>query len=406
MRNRSRKLAVLASIAAIGTMVGLVAPAGAGPTTLTGAQNSLGEAGSDTTFWMMNLISPQYNVNVTKNTSGPDYVTQIPPLNNAPFPAGTYDPGDDVAGPFTWTSTTPGLPSDLTPGNTPPNGSSAGITALNNDTAGLIDFARSSRGPNAGETTGTSGKRFWAYALGAVDYVTFAGTHAPSAGLTQQQLINIYTCNASGVNIGKPIISNWSQVGGTAGVIVKYIPQAGSGTRSFFQSKLLNNNVIDANCDVSHMSTSLEEHDARGVTTISKPNAIYAFDWARWTAEGTGIEANLRNASAVGKLGTTTSNRILPSATTVNTTPSRFLGTRYVFNVVRVDSHPAGYTNQLKDVENLIGVRSTANGGAGFICSNAAAAAIKLAGFVPLTLAGSGGVGLPQSYCRLNPPAL
>ena len=97
MRNRSRKLAVLASIAAIGTMVGLAAPAGAGPTVLTGNKNSLGEAGSDTSFWMMNAISPQYNVDNTKNTDLHDYVTQIPPLNVAPFPAGTFVPADDVA---------------------------------------------------------------------------------------------------------------------------------------------------------------------------------------------------------------------------------------------------------------------------------------------------------------------
>jgi ABC-type phosphate transport system substrate-binding protein len=179
---------MLASIAAIATTVGLAAPAGAGPTVLTGAKNSLGAAGSDTTYWMMNLISPQYNVNTTKNVSasGPDYVTQIPPINTAPFPAGTMVPGDAVTGLKVWSS--------LTAASTPPDGSSAGIAALDADTTGAIDFARSSRGPNTGET---STKNFWAYALGAVDYVTFPGTHAPAAGLTQQQLINIYTCNAS-----------------------------------------------------------------------------------------------------------------------------------------------------------------------------------------------------------------
>jgi ABC-type phosphate transport system substrate-binding protein len=310
-------------------------------------------------------------------------------------------PGDAIEPSFLWDSSTPGLPSDVTPGNTPPDGSSAGIIALNADTTGKIDFTRSSRGPKTGETPGL---RFWAYALGAVDYVTFPGTHAPAAGLTQQQLINIYTCNASGV----PIISNWHQINANAptnSVIVKYIPQTGSGTRDFFQSKLLNGNTIDNNCNASHLSTTIQEHDARGVTAASKPNAIYAFDWARWSAQGTGIEANLRNGATLGKLGTTTSNRQAPSATTVNTTPSRFLGTRYVFNVVRAAAHPAGYTNQLADVEKLIGVRAGA-GNIGFICAGNATAQIKLAGFVPLPLGGSGGVGLPQSHCKLNPPAL
>ncbi len=74
-------------------------------------------------------------------------MTQIPPLNVAPFPAGTFVPGDDINPSFVWDSTTVGLPSDVTPGDTPPNGSSAGITALNADTVSDIDFARSSRGP-------------------------------------------------------------------------------------------------------------------------------------------------------------------------------------------------------------------------------------------------------------------
>jgi hypothetical protein len=85
VRNRSRKLAVLASVAAIGTLVGLAAPAGAGPTVLTGNKNSLGEAGSDTTYFMMQALSPAYNVDKTKNVDLNDVVTQIPPLNVAPF---------------------------------------------------------------------------------------------------------------------------------------------------------------------------------------------------------------------------------------------------------------------------------------------------------------------------------
>src|SRR6478672_111131 len=93
VRNRSRKLAVLASIASIATVVGLAAPAGAGPTVLTGAKNSIGAAGSDTTYFMMNAISPAYNVDNTKNTDLHDVVTQIPPVNTAPFPAGTFVPG-------------------------------------------------------------------------------------------------------------------------------------------------------------------------------------------------------------------------------------------------------------------------------------------------------------------------
>ena len=122
MRNRSRRLAALASIAALGTIVGLAAPAGAGPTVLTGAKHSVAAAGSDTSYWMMSLISPSYNVNTVNNAEG-DYVTQIPPVNTAPFPAGTFVPGDAVAASSLWDSSVAGQPP------TPPDGSSAGITA-------------------------------------------------------------------------------------------------------------------------------------------------------------------------------------------------------------------------------------------------------------------------------------
>ena len=358
MRFRFRTLAALTAAGVVASLGVVAVPAAhAGPTILTGAKNSLGQVGSDTTYWMMAGIAPQYNVNTTKNLDG-DFVTEVPPLNTAPFPAGALVPDDaanvaPLAGAFLWNSLSSGSGGPCGNGATPPDGSSAGISCLNADTTGQVDFARSSRGPNAGETTTLD---FWAYALGALDYVVFPGTHAP-ANLTQTQLINIYTCDSSGPNVGKPKAANWSQVGGTAGTIVKYKPQAGSGTASFFSSKLLNGAAIDANCDASHQSISLQEHDARGVTAANKVNAIYAFDWARWSAQFKGFEADLRNGSVLGQL-----NGVTPSPTTVNTTASRFLGTRYVYNVVRKAAHPSTYTNQLLDVTRLIGVRPSLGG--------------------------------------------
>ena len=125
---------------------------------------------------------------------------------------------------------------------------------------------------------------FWAYALGALDYVTFPGTHAPAAGLTQQQLINIYTCNASGANVGKPIISDWHQLNANAPVgslIKKYLPQTELGDLQLLQVEVAERQHARRELRRSHLSTFLQEHDARGVTNATKPNAIYAFDWSR-----------------------------------------------------------------------------------------------------------------------------
>ena len=243
---------------------------------------------------------------------------------------------------------------------------------------------------------------FWAYALGAVDFVTFPGTNAPAAGLTQQQLINIYTCDP---NTGMPFASDWGQVGGKAGnTIVKYAPQAGSGTLSFFQTKLLNGATVDQNCNFQSQSIRLEEHDAQGVTNANKPDAIFAYDWARWRAQKSGFEHNLTNGSVLGKFGVTTP--VLPSASNVNETANRFFGTRYVYNVVRIQNHPGQRGNQFLDVIRLIGVRGVKSGGAQYICSGKAKADITKAGFVPLAQKATGGTGLPASFCRFDPTPL
>jgi phosphate transport system substrate-binding protein len=338
---------------------------------------------------MMRLIAGHW-VKSSSNAHH-DKLTEIPPLNQAPYPLSVTVPKDYSHGAVTWDS------HDAT--HTPPNGSSAGIAALSADKKGLIAFARSSRGPNAGETSTLD---FWAYALGAVDFVTFPGTHAPAGGLTQAQLISIYTCDP---NTGAPFASNWSQVGGTNAPIIKYAPQAGSGTLSFFGSKMLNGAAVDANCDNAHKSISLEEHDARGVSDANKPNAIYMYDWARYNAQHkTHFEQDLTNGAVLGAFGVTTP--VVPTSHNVNESNTRFFGTRYVYNVEKHGNHPKTAGNQYQDILSFIGVRPTKQGGAGYICSGKAKADIIKAGFVPLVKFGTGSLALPKSYCRADPKPL
>lgn len=388
MRTRMSRLALAVGSAALSlAMIGAVGAVAAAPAgAAIGA--SLGGAGSDTTYWMMAAIGARYNA--TPKSSFGDVTTEIPPVNSAPFPASVTVPGDLIAPAMTWDSSSPAA--------TPPNGSSAGITALSNDTTGEIDWARSSRGPNPGET---NTKQFWAFVLGAVDAVKFPGSNQP-AKLTQQDLIGIYTCSAS---THKPAITNWKQIGGKSGAIVRYAPQAGSGTLSFFQTKLLGGHTVDQNC-TTNLAIRLEEHDARGVTTKSKKNAIYMFDWARWSAQRNHFEADLRNGSSLAAFGVTAKTAVIPSAKNVNETKKRFYGTRYVYNVLSKANHPASFTSQLSSLERFVGVNPTASGGAGYICSGKAFATIKRAGFVPLAKFPTGGVGLPSSECRLNPKPL
>jgi hypothetical protein len=342
----------------------------------------LAAAGSDTTYFAVRAIEQRYNNDSTVNTETPkDKTFDIPPLNTPPFPATYTVPADAHCAKTTYSTSNPG-----------PDGSSAGIAALNADAAsghgGCIDWARSSRGR---KSTDPSIDQFYAFALDALGYLTFPGTHAP-ANLTQQQMINIYTCNPS---TGAPYISNWHQLNPSAptnSVIKKYAPQTQAGTYSFFNSKILNGGTIDSNCNASHLSIFVEEHDATGVSAANKPNAIIPFSHAQFVAAANGVIPDRRNGGKEGKL-----NGLLPTTKTIIEGPGRFLGTRYVYNVA--NTQEPDYT----DVMRFIGVDST---GPGFLCSNKAAGLISQYGEKPLSFSPTGG-GIPiNSYCRKDPADL
>ena len=110
-----------------------------------------------------------------------------------------------------------------------PNGSSNGRNALkasvqNGD--GCIDIARSS-GPPRAIGTDLATFEYYTYALDALGWATDS-SKAPS-NLTLTQLRSIYNCT----------FTNWNQVGGSAGVIERYMPQSGSGTYQFFRDDVL-----------------------------------------------------------------------------------------------------------------------------------------------------------------------
>jgi ABC-type phosphate transport system substrate-binding protein len=115
-----------------------------------------------------------------------------------------------------------------------PDGSNAGITALNDNTLDgttgdyCIDFTISDRGPNPGDTD-----TFFPLAHDAIDwsYPKVSGESNPQpASLTLADLVDIYTC----------VWTNWDQVPGDTNnaPIVPVLPQSGSGTRSTFLGAL------------------------------------------------------------------------------------------------------------------------------------------------------------------------
>lgn len=149
-----------------------------------------------------------------------------------------------------------------------PNGSGAGKALLHgaaNNTD--IDFARSSSAQNGTETA--AGLQSFPFALDTL--VMAVSKSVPSnapANLTPAQIVDIYKGN----------ITNWNQVGGTAGTIAPKIPQAGSGTRSFFVSQL---KTMNGGVDVTLAGSvaEVQEHDDTAIK--NDPNAVAPFSEGR-----------------------------------------------------------------------------------------------------------------------------
>ncbi len=361
-------------------VLGVVSPALAVPPN-DNIPQVLAGVGSDTTYDAMRLIDARWNTNTTVNpaASRDNAVTVAPQHGVGIFPASTFVPGDANCAPATFGAG----------GVAAPNGSSAGVTALINDTTGCFDYARSSRGRRSSDPATL---QFWAFALDALTWSRFPGSNAP-ANLTQQQIIDIYTCDPA---TGVPKISDWSQVpGGKPGRIERYAPQAGSGTLGFWEDKILGGARVDtlnASCATEWQIKRTQESKGNEVATADRVNAIQPYSWGNYrlqakTAAGRAIIAGAILSGINGKV---------PTPTTVNDGANRFFGTRYVYNVLKTTSPTYGPTLR------FLGASPAGNG---FVCNNGAGAQISAAGFKPLTRKAQG-VGLPAGTCRLNPTAL
>jgi ABC-type phosphate transport system substrate-binding protein len=158
-----------------------------------------------------------------------------------------------------------------------PNGSSAGITQLatfqktSDGKFFCSSFARSSRARASTDPAfAPGGIAFVDLAGDAVTWSTQTTTNAP-ATLTPAQLTAIYNCTDT----------NWMQVGGANAPIHAFIPQSGSGTRSFFLSAL---GIATPGACVSDVGGTLEENE--GVNpALNDPNAIFPYSIGKFIAE-------------------------------------------------------------------------------------------------------------------------
>ena len=195
-----------------------------------------------------------------------------------------------------------------------------------------VNFARSSSSLSAAETS--AGLQQAAFAVDGLKMAVSTTTNAP-ASITPQQVVDIY----------KGVITNWSQIDpAKSGVIKAYHPQTGSGTYTFFKSKL--DEVNGGTVTFAGTVGVSQEHSPTEIQ--ADPNAIGPFSTARASNIGT-----------IQLLGGTDWKRA-------------------VYNVVR----GADTTNV--DI-------AAAFGSDGFVCSAEGRAVIEEIGFVPLATADQGG---------------
>jgi ABC-type phosphate transport system substrate-binding protein len=327
--------------------------------------------GSNTTQFVLDQISVDYNKTVK--------------VHNATHPFF-----------YSWDAIKPGtdgtVPTNIVPKKgcatiVRPNGSGAGAKALEANqktgTSFCIDFGRSSGGRKPTDpAAGKGGVLFVAFARDAVTWATrapkFGGTNAP-ASLTFKQLQGIFTCATK----------NWSAVGGKPGAIKVYLPQAGSGTLSFWE-KTMGITALGA-C----VSQAPEENEGTN-KLFNDPNAIFIFSIGSYIAQkfhspfcnakptktqnqfGCNLTGRLQLMDIAGKAPTTSAK--IP--VTNPAFPATFYRTLY--DIVRWGATGDHIDGRL---DKFFG--SKARGG--FLCSNPAAiTAIKNYGFIPTVQCGSG----------------
>ncbi|WP_051366783.1 substrate-binding domain-containing protein [Hamadaea tsunoensis] len=256
------------AILALGVCLAAVFAAGPAQADPSGAPTyrQLAGVGSDTTQGVMNAIANSVTIGGTKVL-------------------GSYD----ATGSATITTKDPATSPGCS-GIARPNGSGAGRNALlaslqpGSATAGCIQFSRSSSLNVATSSPSLT------YIPFATDAVTFAITSSSSVprSLTLADLTAIYKCQIPGIT---PIL-----------------PQAGSGTRSFWETTVgiadsdVNNGVYpcivngkDANNQV------IEEHDGR----VLNNSSVVPISVAQWVAQASGTLTDIRGRSVLGVINGT-----------------------------------------------------------------------------------------------------
>ena len=185
--------------------------------------------------------------------------------------------------------------------------------------------------------------------------------------LTLTQLRDIYKGN----------ITNWSTVGGTNTPIKVYLPQAGSGTLSFFTKTVLGFDPTTFPVTISRF----QENDATTIPTADLASAITPYSVAQFVAQGNNVVTDKRNGFFEGTLTGAGSDGPPVSGTAApNYAPAfldTFIGARTVYHVL--DTRGPSYGAAL----NIVGYDAT---GPSPLCAGSLSSTLTKYGFQPLPL--------------------
>jgi ABC-type phosphate transport system substrate-binding protein len=310
VKSWKRVLAATAGIALVGgvTAAGPAQADPSGPPTF----RQLAGVGSDTTQGVMNGLS-----NVITDSSGNKLI-------------GSYDATGSAT-----IATHAGTACAQVPR---PNGSGAGRTALLNSlnaNDGCLQFSRSS---SLNLAAATPGLTYIPFATDAVSYAVTANSNIPKT-LALSDLQAIYHCDPNFVGAAPPFS------------ITVILPQAGSGTRSFWEStmNILDTDVVSGKypCIIDHKNGNpIEEHDGR----VLDDNSIAPFSVSQYIAQSENTIPDLRGKAVLGVI-----DGFTPSVINNN-----FEVSRSVYNVI-----PTSQVNNAPYSAVFVGPGSA-------VCTNAA----------------------------------
>jgi phosphate transport system substrate-binding protein len=266
-----------------------------------------------------------------------------------------------------------------------PNGSGEGVNALRKSinpatTAaqladppepGCVDIARSSSAPGANQSN-TGALVYIPFALDAVATATGPATAVGGAKATNIKnadsfsvgtltapgdLIKLYRDCAT-VTVGTTVYNPNTAAAGQQQINL-YVPQAGSGTRSFWATTLGFNPTTLPACVHDHSvvdGSAVEEHD--GTVYANDPNGFGPFSIAQFIAQGNGHNDRRHNAAIHSLEKTPSTAAIAPEVGGALNTA--YPVTREVYNVVqdsRVTPGNPAFSQQLSNL--LVGPNSS-----------------------------------------------